>query len=216
MARGSFITLEGGEGAGKSTQAKRLVAWLLDCGITVVATREPGGTPTGEQIRDLVIRRGIDSWNAFTETLLFLAARREHVDRVIAPALKAGKWVVCDRFADSTMAYQGYGSKLGRSAVAALNELIFGDIRPDLTLVFDMPVAAAHRRLRSRGAPIDRFERRSKAFHERIRAGFLDIARREPDRCQVIDAARPEDEVARAAIDAVCKQLKIARGKGHP
>jgi len=205
VARGAFITIEGGEGAGKSTQARRLVVWLERQGLRAVATREPGGTPTGEQIREIVMHRGPEAWHPLTETLLFFAARREHLDRVILPALAAGRWVVCDRFADSTMAYQGYGAELGPEPIAALYDLVVGAIKPDLTLILDLPLAVARRRLKRRAGASDRFERRRRAFHERVRAGFLAIAAHEPKRCSVIDATQPADAVA-AAIERAMRR----------
>jgi dTMP kinase len=207
VARGAFITIEGGEGAGKSTQARRLVAWLERQGVRAVATREPGGTPTGEQIRDLVMHRGPAAWHPLTETLLFFAARREHLDRVILPALATGRWVVCDRFADSTMAYQGYGAGLGPEPIAALYDLVVGAIKPDLTLILDLPLAAARRRLKRRAGASDRFERRRRAYHERVRAGFLAIAARDRKRCAVIDATQPADAVAAAIERTVRRKL---------
>ena len=208
MTRGRFITFEGGEGAGKSTQAPRLAARLKSQGHEVVITREPGGSPGAEAIRELLLRGAADRWSPVTETLLMYAARRDHIERVIGPALARGAWVVCDRFADSTLAYQGYGQGLGREAIAALYALAVGALKPDLTLVLDLPVAEGLARAGGRngtGAQAeDRYEQMDPAFHERLRQGFHDIVRREPERCILIDAHGDEEAVAariRAVVD---------------
>ncbi len=202
MARGRLITLEGGEGTGKTTQCARLVDHLRRCGRKVVATREPGGTPQAEAVRALLIDGAADRWDAASEALLHYAGRRSHVVRVIEPALARGDWVVCDRFSDSTMAYQGYAMGLGREVVEALHRLTLGDFKPHLTLVLDAPVAAGLARARARARP-DRYERRSAAFHESLREAFRDIARREPARCAVIDAGGAVDAVAAAVARAI-------------
>ncbi|MBL8660359.1 MAG: dTMP kinase [Rhodospirillales bacterium] len=201
--RGRFITLEGGEGAGKSTQVHILAGALRRRGLSVVTTREPGGAPAAEEIRALLVGGAVHRWSAMTETLLHYAARREHLDATILPMLAAGAWVICDRFADSTTAYQGYGHGLGRDAVRALHDLVVGAIRPDLTLILDIPVeeglARACRRASDRvgaAGSEDRYERMDRAFHERVRHGFLAIAEGEPERCIVVDANRPPDRVA--------------------
>lgn len=209
MARGRFITLEGGEGAGKSTQVRRLAATLAARGIDVVSTREPGGSPGAEEIRALLVSGGTGRWEPVTELLLHVAARRDHVERLVRPALDAGRWVLSDRFADSSVAYQGHGHGLGPDLVARLHALAIGGFRPDLTVVLDLPVATGMARARSRaggpGAAEDRYERMGTAFHERLRAGFLDIAAREPGRCVVVDAGAPPDEVE-ARIRAVVEE----------
>ncbi|MEQ8357234.1 MAG: dTMP kinase [Kiloniellaceae bacterium] len=210
--RGRFITLEGGEGAGKSTQQRRLAAWLRDGGRDVVETREPGGSPGAEEIRALLVTGAAGRWDAVTEALLHFAARRDHLVQTVEPALDRGAWVVCDRFADSTMAYQGYGYELGREKVAALYDLVVGDTHPDLTLVLDLPVAEGLARARSRkGAPgEDRYERMDIAFHERLRVGFHDIVVREPGRCVLIDASGDEAAVAAGIRAAVTERLGAA------
>ncbi|WP_414639782.1 dTMP kinase [Arenibaculum sp.] len=205
MERGRFITLEGGEGAGKSTQLRRLAAVLAARGIDVVATREPGGSPGAEEIRGLLVSGEPGRWDPMTELLLHLAARRDHLLRKVRPALDAGRWVLSDRFADSSVAYQGYGHGLGRDLVVRMHELAIGDFRPDLTVVLDLPVATGMARARGRGAGEDRYERMGTDFHERLRAGFLDLAAREPGRCAVVDADAPADEVEariRAVVEA--------------
>ncbi|MBE9605951.1 dTMP kinase [Acetobacteraceae bacterium H6797] len=189
---GRFITLEGGEGAGKSTQARRLAEWLSASGLPVLRTREPGGTPGAEAIRELALFRG--PWDPVAEAMLMFAARREHVAKMIRPALKAGIWVVCDRFADSTLAYQGYGLGLDHGVWRRLADLALEGLTPDLTLVLDLPVEAGMARAEARGAN-NRFEMLGTDFHQRVRDGFLAIAEAEPERCAVIDARAGLDEV---------------------
>ena len=188
---GRFITFEGGEGAGKTTQLSRLCKVLHERGIEVVGTREPGGSPGAEAIRELLVRGHTGRWDAITETLLHFAARRDHYIQTIAPALARGGWVVCDRFADSTMAYQAYGLGVEKSLVAGLYEQVLGDFVPDLTIILDLPVDAGLARAAARGGT-DRYERMDRDFHQRLRDGFLAIARAEPERCAVIDASRDE------------------------
>jgi len=195
VSRGPFITLEGGEGAGKSTQVLRLAAWLRERGHDVVTTREPGGAPGAEAIRALLVDGAIDRWDPVTEALLHFAARRNHLEQTIKPALKVGTWVVSDRFADSTMAYQGIVQGAGRDLVQSLYALTVGDLVPDLTLVLDLPVEIGLKRAGARGGA-DRYERMGPAFHERLRAAFLEIVHDNPERCVLIDASHDENEVA--------------------
>ena len=187
-ARGRFVTFEGGEGAGKSTQVRLLAQWLEQRGLVVRTTREPGGTPGAERIRSLLVEGEAADWTPMTEALLNYAARREHVARVIAPALAQGQWVLCDRFADSTMAYQGFGHGLGRKPVEALHRTAIGRLAPDLTIVLDIPVREGLARAAVRRGREDRYENMALEFHERVRRGFRAIARREPRRCVVLDA----------------------------
>lgn len=207
MARGRLITLEGGEGAGKTTQCAGLLQRLRAHGRRAIATREPGGTPEAEAVRALLVENAPAprTWDATSEALLHFAARRSHLKRVIEPALARGDWVVCDRFVDSTMAYQGYAMGLGRAAVETLHHLVLDGLSPDLTLILDLPVADGLARARSRGED-NRYEMRDTAFHEAVRRAFLDIARRDPDRCTVINARDGVDAVAaaieRAVLDA--------------
>lgn len=196
MARGRFITLEGGEGAGKSTQISRLVAYLQSRGLETVETREPGGAPGAEKIRELLIDGPTDRWDGVTEALLHFAARREHVQKTILPAVKRGDWVVCDRFADSTLAYQGYGHGVSRAFLQSLYDETVGDLRPDLTIILDLPVEQGLERADARGSGGTRYERMDRAFHMRLRDGFLEIARDNPQRCRVVDATRSVDDVA--------------------
>ncbi|HTH16074.1 MAG TPA: dTMP kinase [Magnetospirillum sp.] len=207
MTRGRFITFEGGEGAGKSTQLKMLAEALARAGIEVVTTREPGGSKGAEAIRALLVTGEVDRWDAETEALLHSAARRDHLVKTVWPALERGAWVVCDRFADSTLAYQGYGHGLSKDFITGLTRLVLGDFTPDLTLILDLPVEEGLKRAGGRGGAEDRYERMGTAFHERLRQGFLDIAARDPGRCAVIDATADVDTVHQAILKAVKGRL---------
>lgn len=215
---GRFITLEGGEGAGKSTQVRQLAARLAGCGLEVVQTREPGGTPGAEAIRQLLVTGETGRWDAMTETLLHYAARRSHVEQTVKPALARGAWVISDRFADSTMAYQGYAGSVGREAIADLHRLVLGDFGPDLTLILDLPVEQGLQRAKSRPAAAgaaaeDRYERMGIAFHESLRRAFHDIAEREPQRCRLVDASGSPEAVSEALWAAVAGRFKLTGGK---
>ncbi len=207
MAKGRFITFEGGEGAGKSTQLRRLAESLRQRGIAVVTTREPGGSSGAEQIRGLLVSGEPDRWDGTTEALLHFAARRDHLRVTVWPALDAGKWVLCDRFADSTLAYQGYGHGLPPSTIRDLYRITVGDFAPDLTLILDLPVHAGLKRAGARGGTEDRYEKMDMAFHQRLRDGFLTIAAEEPHRCAVVPADQTEDEVARAILAVIDVRL---------
>ncbi len=200
--KGRFITFEGGEGVGKSTQLDRLAAHLRARGLEVVTTREPGGTPKAEALRKVLLSGRIAPLGPLAEAALFAAARIDHVDRLIAPALARGAYVLCDRFADSTRAYQGARGGVDAQTLALLEQAAVGDIRPDLTLILDLPheqgMARAARRREASGLRADRFEAEDGGFHEELRRAFLNIAEQEPERCCVIDASRPVDDVARA------------------
>lgn len=213
-ARGRFITLEGGEGAGKSTQLRRLAdslrVSLRARGVELVTTREPGGSPGAEEIRGLLVTGETGRWSATTEALLHTAARRDHLERTVWPALEAGSWVLCDRFFDSTMAYQGYGLGLGRELIETLQTAALGGFRPDLTLILDIDVETGLRRAVARHGGEDRYERMDIGFHQRLRDGFLDIARREPERCAVVDADADLDTVQARIWDAVSARLGLA------
>ncbi len=191
-ALGKFISLEGGEGAGKTTQIKLLAAALERAGLDPVITREPGGAPGAELIRSLLVEGAVDRWRPMTEALLHFAARLEHVKETIAPALEAGRWVVSDRFSDSTIAYQGYGHDLGQDTMTRLHELVMGGFQTDLTIILDIPVEAglarAEKREAGENAGEDRYERMDLDFHKRLRDGFIDIARRHSERCSIVDA----------------------------
>ena len=207
MARGLFITLEGGEGAGKSTQARRLAERLTQRGRQVLVTREPGGSPGAETIRELLVTGAADRWSPITETLLMYAARRDHIERTIAPALAAGRWVVSDRFADSTRAYQGAGGGAPASLIQTLERHVLGETRPDLTLILDLPADIGLARTMARNHAETRFEAKGAGFHERLREGFLAIARVEADRCVLIDAAQALEAVEAAIWAAVDARL---------
>jgi dTMP kinase len=208
--RGRLITIEGGEGAGKSTQADLLLAALGHTGIAATRTREPGGSEGAEAIRRLLLDGATERWDAVSEALLLYAARRDHVVRLIAPALDRGIWVVCDRFADSTLAYQGYGRGLPLADLLALHQLALGDFAPDLTLILDLPAALGRARAARRSGDADRFERLDVAFHQRLRQGFRQIAADHPERCCLIDAAGDQDSVHRAVLAAVAARLGVA------
>jgi dTMP kinase len=192
VSPGKFITLEGIEGAGKSTAARFVAATLKAAGIAVLATREPGGTPLAERVRQIVLERGAETVTPMTETLLMFAARALHVTNLIRPALTRGQWVVCDRFSDATRAYQGSGRGVDTDLIAELARAVHADLKPELTLLLDLPVATGLARARARtGATTDRFEAETVSFFEKVRAGYLDIARSEPQRVRLIDAAAP-------------------------
>lgn len=193
-----FITLEGGEGSGKSTQIKRLAARLEAQGHELLVTREPGGTPEAEAVRALLVSGDVARWTAKSEALLNYAAREQHLEQVIRPALSAGRMVLCDRFMDSTRAYQGYAGGCEAEFIDALEKSVVGPTRPNLTLVFDLDPAIGLARAKSRGDAVaeDRYERKGLAFHQRLREGFLDILRREPRRCRLVDASQDVDAVA--------------------
>jgi dTMP kinase len=203
VARGRFITFEGGEGAGKSTQARRLAERLAGLGVEALTTREPGGSPGAEEIRALLVSGEADRWSPVTETLLMYAARRDHIERVISPALDRGAWVICDRFLDSTRAYQGAAGGAPAGLISVLEAAVVEERLPDLTLILDLAPSAGLARAAGRGGGEARFEAKGAAFHERLRAAFLDIAAREPDRCRVIDAGRELDAVGEAVWAAV-------------
>lgn len=204
-----FITFEGGEGAGKSTQARRLAERLAARGTACITTREPGGSPGAEEVRKLLVTGEPGRWDALTETLLIFAARADHIARTIAPALKEKRWVICDRFTDSTYAYQGTGRGVPRETIRRIESVVLGDFKPDMTLILDLPVEKGLSRAKGRGGKESRFEQFDVAFHERLREAFLAIARRAPDRCYVIDAEASEEEVAEVIWQAVKKRLKV-------
>ena len=205
-----FITLEGGEGAGKSTQINLLSEKLAAQKIKHISTREPGGTPEAENIRELLLSGAKDRWDPIAELLLMFAARREHCRRTIWPALETGQWVLCDRFADSTMAYQGYAQGAGRAAVEQIQAVTLHQFAPDLTIILDVPVDAGLARAKSRGAT-NRLDNMDREFHQAVRDGFLDIARREPDRCVVIDANAAPEAVAETIWKIVSQKFLTMR-----
>jgi dTMP kinase len=194
-SRGAFITFEGGDGAGKSTQIKRLAAALRAVRRTVVETREPGGSAGAEEIRALLVHGRADKWSPLTEALLMYAARADHLERVVTPAIARGEIVLSDRFADSSMAYQGHAGALGADAIRTLDALVVAGRKPDLTFILDVPVEAGLKRAHARGDD-GRFEKKGRDYQESVRLAFLAIAKAEPERCAVVDAALPEQRVA--------------------
>ena len=192
--RGFFLTLEGAEGVGKSTNIEFITQYLEQRGIEYVLTREPGGTQLGEKIRELLLAVHEESMSELTELLLVFAARAQHLDKIIEPALAAGKWVVCDRFTDATFAYQGAGRGLSMETIGELESMVQGELRPDLTLILDLDPEIGMQRASNRGE-LDRFEREQMSFFRHVRQGYLDIAQAEPERCTVIDAAKSLEDV---------------------
>jgi dTMP kinase len=201
---GSLVTIEGGEGAGKSTQLGRLAAWLEGMDLDVVRTREPGGTQGAEAIRDLLVEGAVERWEPLTELLLFAAARADHLARLIEPAIARGAIVLCDRYIDSTRVYQGLAGEVGLELVDRLHREVLGGRIPDLTILLDLPVATGLERRKAEGGG-SRFEAKGKAYHERVRQGFLELARREPRRFLTVDAAR--------GIDAVGDDVRLGVGQ---
>ena len=212
---GLFITFEGGEGAGKTTQINRLAQSLTEKGQRVVTTREPGGTPEAEKIRDLLVQRDGGEWNPLSETLLLFAARLLHVERIIKPNLDDGKIVICDRFTDSTRAYQGYGHGLDLSVIESLKETILDNLEADITFILDIDaktgLSRSERRLAAEALDIkqreDRFENLDISFHEKLRQGFLTIAKENPDRCHVFDADKDLDQIAENILQAALSKI---------
>ena len=206
---GRFITFEGGEGGGKSTQAGILANRLARAGRQVFSTREPGGSPAAEEIREALLSGRVWQFGPFAEALLFAVARADHVEHAIGGALQQGKWVVCDRFLDSTRAYQGATAGVPKPLISALERLTLGGLLPDITFILDIPAEEGLQRAAARaagGAP-DRFEGQELILHERVRRAFLDIAEEEPERCIVIDASQPEAMVAEDVWEAVLERL---------
>lgn len=211
LAAGRFITLEGIEGAGKSTVAHHVAEWLAAGGIKVRMTREPGGTALSERVRAIVLERGGELLTPVTETLLMFAARGIHLDNLIRPALARGEWVVCDRFTDATRAYQGAGRGVNRVWIEELAQAIHPHLQPDCTLLLDLPVEVglARSKARAGSAPADRFEAEPVQFFERVRAAYLDLAMREPQRIRVVDAAQPLPQVLRQIDKALSALLNL-------
>lgn len=200
MKRGKFITFEGIDGAGKSSHIAGVAEFVRARGLTVVSTREPGGTPLGEKLRDLLLH---EAMHLETEALLMFAARREHLAQLIEPALARGDWVVCDRFSDATYAYQGGGRGLDKAKFAQLEQWVHGHIQPDLTLLFDLPFAVARDRMAAQTRELDRFEQERADFHERVRLAYLERAAAAPQRIQVINADQPLDSIKKLIEESV-------------
>ena len=209
MAHGKFISFEGGEGAGKSTQSQLLCRRLETFGVETLATREPGGSAGAEEIRALLVSGQVERWDPLTEALLHNAARHDHVQRTILPALERGIWVITDRFLDSTLAYQGYGQGVDLDKLNHLAELAAGAAIPDLTLILDLPVAEGFARTEQRADGASRYEQMDRAMHERMRQGFLSIAEAKSARCRLIDAALDSDSVHQAVWHSVQERFKI-------
>lgn len=213
-ARGLFITVEGGEGVGKSTNIAFLKQHLEGCGVELLVTREPGGSKLGEELRQLLLTVGDEALDPMAELLLMFAARAQHISTRIEPALAAGRWVLCDRFTDATYAYQCGGRGIDRNAVSALETLVQGQLRPDCTLLLDAPVGIGMARARERGA-LDRFEREELEFFERVRATYLDLAEKSSGRYRIIDASQPLADVQKQLLK-VCSELITCWGVRHP
>jgi len=212
--RGVFITVEGGEGVGKSTNIAFLEALLKGDGVDLLVTREPGGSDLGEEIRRLLLTSGSEPLDPMAELLLIFAARAQHVRTRIEPALAAGRWVLCDRFTDATFAYQCGGRGLDREAVSALEALVQGSLRPDYTLLLDAPAGTGMARVRARGE-LDRFELEELAFFERVRATYLELAGSSSGRYRLIDASQPLEQVQRQ-LRTVCGEITTHRGVRRP
>ena len=209
MTPARFITLEGIEGAGKTTVADRISQSLRERGLTVHATREPGGTRVAEGIRSLVLNRGEEHISATAETLLMFGARQIHIDNLIRPALTRGEWVLCDRFTDATHAYQGGGRGVDRSLIERLAHAVHGDLQPDVTLLLDVPVRVGLERMQARRGAVDRFEIESAQFFDRVRTRYLELAHAQPQRFRIIDATARLDQVCQAAIAALESALGL-------
>lgn len=208
-----FITFEGGEGSGKSTQIKLLADKLKEIGCDFIKTREPGGTPEAEKIRNLLVQRDGGEWSPAAECLMMFAARSMHVQDVILPALAQGKVVLCDRFSDSTYAYQGYGHEVSIANIGAVETASIGDFKPDITFIFDIDaeegLKRSSKRLADQGSQEDRFENMDIDFHKRLRQGFLDIAKNNPARCFVIDATKSVDDIATEILSIVQPRINV-------
>ncbi|NBX03311.1 MAG: dTMP kinase [Alphaproteobacteria bacterium] len=207
---GKFITFEGGEGSGKSTQMSLLSAAFAASGLPVVSTREPGGTPGAEQIRSLLVSGSADTWDPVAETLLFYAARLDHVSRLIKPAIAEGKTVICDRFADSTLVYQGVGKGLSPEYIRSLHRLTLGNFAPDLTIILDIAPEEGLARAGARRGSETRFEEMDISFHRQVREGFRAFAKGEPARCAVLDATQDKEALHAQIASLVKNRLGLA------
>ena len=213
MSLGKFITFEGGEGAGKTTQAELLAEALEKAGVETLQTREPGGTFGAEAIRDLVLEGTSDRWSGMTELLLMYAARLDHIEKLIKPALERGVWVISDRFADSSMAYQGHARGLGAEHVKAVHDAVMGGFEPDLTILFDMDPVIAQKRVETRCENLTRFDSESLEFHKTLRSAFLNIAEENPKRVHVVDADDTRAHVQNSILFALTKSFPELAGK---
>ncbi len=209
-APGKFITLEGGEGSGKSTQIAFLAEGLRRAGLDVITTREPGGAPGAEEIRDILVKGSLGKWDPVSEALLHSAARRVHLERTVRPALAKGQWVISDRFGDSTVAYQGYGHGVPLDDIALLYRLSVGEMAPDLTFILDIDPETGLGRARGRRAGYDRYEQLGVDFHRRVRNGFVEIAKAHPERCIVVDASKSVETVRLALAEEIGARLGVS------
>ena len=209
MYTGKFISFEGGEGGGKSTQSRLLADALEQQGFTCIRTREPGGTEGAEAIRELLVTGKTNRWDPMTELLLHFAARRDHVEKVVKPALKAGKWVICDRFMDSTFAYQGYGHGSGAGFVEMMHHLVIGNLMPDVTIILDIAPGEGIGRTHKRNGNENRYEQMASQFHEHVRLGFLSAAAKYPERCALIDATQSIEAIQREIAGVVKERLGV-------
>ena len=215
VSKGHFISLEGGEGAGKTTQAERIKEALVEAGFDAIITREPGGTFGAEAIRDLVLSGSQDRWSGMTELLLMYAARVDHVEKLIKPALERGTWVLCDRFADSSLVYQGFARGIGAERVAAIHGASLDGFAPEITFLFDIDPILTKSRVRNRGEELSRFDAETLDFHKKIRDGFLQIAKEDPERFITLDAASSRDAITIQIVNALkAKFPELGRGKG--
>ena len=206
---GKFISFEGGEGTGKSTQAKILTKHLNESGLKSICTREPGGTAIAEEIRKILVNGERGEWDPYSETLLHFAARRTHLVEKIWPTLEEGTWVICDRFTDSSMAYQGIAMGVGKGAIHTLSKLFIEKFSPDLTFVMDLQVEEGLGRTETRSDGKNRYDKMNLSFHEKVRKGFLEIAAYEADRCIVIDSRQPIEKISQQIIDVVKQKFRI-------
>lgn len=203
MNKGIFLTFEGGEGTGKSTQIRLLAEYLKEKGKDVVTTREPGGTPEAEEIRPLIVKGFVEKWDTMTETLLILAARRNHVEKLIKPSLQEGKWVLCDRFRDSSWVYQGWAGGLGIDIIEKLHYLALGDFYPDITLVLDLPLEEGLKRAHQRHTSENRFEEKGILFHKKLYEGYEALLKYFPDRCHKVSALGSKEDVLKRIISTL-------------
>ena len=198
--KGLFLTFEGGEGSGKSTQIKKTAQWLSELGLPIVTTREPGGTPGAEEVRKLLVEGAPERWDSMTEALLLFAGRRNHLKEFILPYLQEGTWVLCDRFTDSSWVYQGYAGGIGGENIEALARIALGDFKPNYTLILDLPPEVGLQRAHSRLDTEDRFEKKGTAFHLALYEGYHQLAKNNPERCFLISALGSEDEVFKRIV----------------
>ena len=207
--KGQFITFEGGEGSGKSTQLLNIFNIIKSNNLECIKTREPGGSAAAEELRNLLVNGAVDKWDPVAETLLFYAARVDHVHKLIKPSIDRGAMVLCDRFTDSTVVYQGVGKALSEEYVLSLHQLTLGNFKPDLTIILDIDPTVGLKRALTRSGNETRFESMNFDFHQAVRAGFLSIAQREPERCVVIDASQTPDKVSLAIINALNQRIGL-------